>query len=83
MRISMSGLMIEKILNQAGKITLLRVTGGVRPHHGILRFFNKIQHKFILYLKLGSIQTTVKSMGPIRSLSILDLGFITTDWQDH
>jgi hypothetical protein len=45
MRISMSGLIIEKILNQAGKITVLRVTGRVRPKLEISRISNKIYHR--------------------------------------
>ena len=44
MRTRMSGLMIEKILHQAGKITVLRVTGRVRPTLEISRISNNMYH---------------------------------------
>ena len=45
MKTRMRGLMIKQILKQAGKITVLRVTGEVRPRFEISQIFNKGDHR--------------------------------------
>jgi hypothetical protein len=45
MKTRMSVLMIKEILKQAGKITVLHVTGGVRPKLEISRIKGKIEHQ--------------------------------------
>jgi hypothetical protein len=41
----MSVLMIDEILNQAGKITVLHVTGGVRPQLEHVRVVHRMYHR--------------------------------------
>jgi hypothetical protein len=45
MKTSMSVLMIKEILNQAGKMTVLPVTGGVRPKLEISRITGTIEQQ--------------------------------------
>ena len=45
MQRAMRAAMIWQIVHQAGKITIFRVTGGVRSHLKILRIFSKIHHQ--------------------------------------
>ncbi len=58
MRTRMRALMKEEILTQAGNITVLRVTGGVRPRFETSRMRGKIQHQ---------LQTGVLSQNGLRN----------------